>query len=58
MITATYAAAGILLAAATIPFAHGSIGVKGFGICLDVVFFIASSAASRGVSHRQRNFSP
>ena len=46
MITATYAAAGLLLAGSTIPFALGSLGPRGFGICLTLVFFIASSAAS------------
>ena len=46
MITATYATAGVLLAASAIPFALGSIGPRGLGICLTIVFFIASSAAS------------
>lgn len=46
MITATYGIAGVLLAVATIPFAIGSIGTRGFGICLSVIFFIASSASS------------
>ncbi len=46
MITATYAIAGILLAAICIPFAHGTLGVKGLGICFTVIFFVASSAAS------------
>jgi MFS family permease len=46
MITATYAIAGVLLAAVCVPFAHGSIGVKGLGICFTVIFFVASSAAS------------
>ncbi len=46
MITATYGAAGVMLAAATVPFAMGAIGARGFGICLTVVFFMASSAAS------------
>jgi len=46
MITATYAIAGALLAAVCVPFAHGSIGVKGLGICFTVIFFVASSAAS------------
>lgn len=46
MITATYGLAGVLLVAATVPFAMGSVGTRGFGICLSIVFFIASSAAS------------
>ncbi len=46
MITATYAIAGVLLAAVCLPFAHGSIGVKGMGICFTIIFFVASSAAS------------
>ncbi len=46
MITATYAIAGVLLAAVCIPFAHGTLGVKGLGICFTVIFFVASSAAS------------
>jgi len=46
MITATYAIAGVLLAAVCVPFAHGSIGVKGLGICFTVIFCVASSAAS------------
>jgi MFS family permease len=46
MITATYAIAGVLLAAVCIPFANGSLGVKGLGICFTVIFFVASSAAS------------
>jgi MFS family permease len=46
MITATYAIAGVLLAAVCVPFAHGSIGVKGMGICFTAIFFVASSAAS------------
>jgi MFS family permease len=46
MITATYGIAGLMLIGATIPFATGSLGLRGFGICLDVVFFIASSASS------------
>ena len=46
MITATYAIAGVLLAAICLPFAHGSLGVRGMGICFTVIFFVASSAAS------------
>ena len=46
MITATYGAAGIMLAAVCIPFAHGSMGLKSLGICFTVIFFVASSAAS------------
>ena len=46
MITATYGAAGILLAAVAVPFARGTIGLHGLGICFSVIFFVASSAAS------------
>lgn len=46
MITATYGTAGLLLVAAAVPFATGTIGMRGFGIALSVVFFIASSASS------------
>jgi MFS family permease len=46
MITATYATAGILLAAVAIPFAYGSLSLKAMGICFAVIFFVASSAAS------------
>jgi MFS family permease len=46
MITATYAAAGLLLAGTIFPFAHGSLGPRGLGIAFSLVFFIASSAAS------------
>jgi len=46
MITATYAIAGVLLAAVCIPFANGMLGVRGLGICFTVIFFVASSAAS------------
>ena len=46
MIVATYAAAGAVLLGSAIPFAMGSLGPRGFGICLSVVFYIASSAAS------------
>jgi MFS family permease len=46
MITATYGIAGLMLAGVCYPFAHGSIGLKGLGICFTVIFFVASSAAS------------
>ena len=46
MITATYGIAGLLLAATIFPFAHGSLGPRGLGICFSAVFFVASSAAS------------
>ncbi len=46
MITATYAAAGVLLAGIVLPFAHGSLGSRGLGICFSLIFFVASSAAS------------
>jgi MFS family permease len=46
MITATYAIAGVLLAAVCVPFAHGNLGVRGLGICFTIIFFVASSAAS------------
>jgi MFS family permease len=46
MITATYGIAGIMLAGVCYPFAHGTIGLKGLGICFTVIFFVASSAAS------------
>ncbi len=46
MITATYGAAGVLLLGTIYPFAHGSLGARGLGICFTVIFFIASSAAS------------
>lgn len=46
MITATYAGAGLLLAATALPFAMGGLGATGMGICFTVIFFIASSAAS------------
>ena len=46
MITATYALAGVLLAAVVLPFAHGSLGLRGMGICFSLIFFVASSAAS------------
>jgi MFS family permease len=46
MITASYGLAGLLLAAILFPFAHGTLGPRGLGICFSVIFFIASSAAS------------
>ncbi|ADW71288.1 MFS transporter [Granulicella tundricola] len=46
MITATYAVAGILLGAICLPFATGSLGLRGLGICFSIIFFVASSAAS------------
>jgi MFS family permease len=46
MITATYGAAGLLLACTVLPFAHGSLGPRGLEIIFSVIFFIASSAAS------------
>jgi len=46
MITATYAAAGVLLAGVLFPFAHGTFAARGLGICFTAIFFIASSAAS------------
>jgi MFS family permease len=46
MITACYGLAGLLLAGVLFPFAHGSLGPRGLGICFSVIFFIASSAAS------------
>ncbi len=46
MITATYGLAGLLLAGVCVPFAHGSLGLRGLGICFTIIFFIASSAAS------------
>ncbi len=46
MIVATYATAGVLLAAVAIPFATGFLGLKGMGIAFAVIFFVASSAAS------------
>lgn len=46
MITATYAAAGILLACTVFPFANGSLSPRGLGIIFTIIFFIASSAAS------------
>jgi MFS family permease len=46
MIAATYGTAGVLLAATCIPFANGTLAVKGLGICFTIIFFVASSAAS------------
>ena len=46
MITATYGIAGLMLAGLAIPFANGTLGAKGLGICFSLVFFVASSAAS------------
>ncbi len=46
MITATYAIAGVMLAAVCVPFAHGTLGPRGLGICFTAIFFVASSAAS------------
>jgi MFS family permease len=46
MIAITYGAAGLLLAGTAVPFATGTIGPKGVGICFCLIFFIASSAAS------------
>jgi MFS family permease len=46
MITATYGAAGLLLAGVIFPFAHGIFAARGLGIMFSVIFFIASSAAS------------
>ena len=46
MITATYGIAGVLLAGIVLPFAHGSLGPRGLGICFSLIFFVASSAAS------------
>ncbi len=46
MITACYAASGLLLVAMIFPFAHGWLGAWGTGAFLTVIFFIASPAAS------------
>ncbi|KAA6465113.1 MFS transporter [Acidobacteria bacterium AB60] len=46
MITATYAIAGLLLAASLYPFAAGMLGPLGMGIWFSAIFFVASSAAS------------
>ena len=46
MIVATYGIAGLLLLATVYPFAHGTLGARGLGICFTIIFFVASSAAS------------
>ena len=46
MITATYGLAGLLLLGTIYPFAQGSLGPRGMGICFTLIFFVASSAAS------------
>jgi len=46
MITAAYAAAGVLLAASAIAFGAGALNLNGLIICFAVIFFVASSAAS------------
>jgi MFS family permease len=46
MITATYGIAGLLLLGTIYPFVHGTLGVRGLGICFTIIFFVASSAAS------------
>ncbi|MFT4113440.1 MFS transporter [Silvibacterium sp.] len=46
MIAITYGLAGLLLAGTAIPFATGSLGMRGVGIGFTLIFFIASSAAS------------
>jgi MFS family permease len=46
MITATYAAAGVLLLGLLIPFVHGTLAARGLGIFFSLIFFVASSAAS------------
>jgi len=46
MITATYATAGIFLAALLYPFASGVLGVLGMQVVFSIIFFVASSAAS------------
>jgi MFS family permease len=46
MITATYGVAGLLLFGVCFPFAHGTLGLRGLGICFTAIFFVASSAAS------------
>jgi MFS family permease len=46
MITVTYGLAGLMLAGVCYPFAHGSLGLTGLGICFTSIFFVASSAAS------------
>jgi MFS family permease len=46
MITLTYGVAGLFLIATALPFAMGSLGARGVGICFSIIFFVASSAAS------------
>jgi MFS family permease len=36
----------LLLLGVTYPFVHGSLGLRGMGICFTLIFFVASSAAS------------
>ncbi len=55
MITATYALAGCLLGAICIPFAHGTLGLRGMAISFSVIFFVASSAASAAYLNGQRD---
>jgi len=46
MITATYGAAGVMLAVVSYLFGRGSLGLHGLSIGFSVIFFVASSAAS------------
>ncbi len=46
MITLTYGLSGGLLLALCLPFATGWLGLRGLGIMLTLIFFVASSAAS------------
>jgi MFS family permease len=46
MITATYGAAGVMLAGVAFLFARGFLGLHGIKVCFSCIFFIASSAAS------------
>jgi MFS family permease len=46
MITATYGVTGLLLAVMAVPFGVGALSTTTLGVCLCVIFFIASSAAS------------
>jgi MFS family permease len=46
MITATYGAAGLLLAIVAVLFGRGSLDLTAFKICFSIILFIASSAAS------------
>jgi MFS family permease len=46
MITAAYGISGLLLLGVIYPFAHGSMGALGMGVCFTLIFFVASSAAS------------